>query len=161
MSIRIGTGYDVHRLAAGRNLILGGIKIAHDKGCLGHSDADVLIHAIIDAMLGALSLGDIGRHFPNNDPEYQGIDSKILLRKTYELITREGYETGNIDSTLCLQRPKIKEHIPAMKRAIAKVLDIDESKVSVKATTTEGLGFAGREEGVSARAVVLLQKKSD
>lgn len=159
MSYRIGIGYDVHKLGKGLDLNLGGIIIPNDIGTIGHSDADVLIHAIIDAMLGAVNLGDIGSHFPDNNSIYHEIDSKILLKKTNKLIQRSGYSIVNIDSTLCLQTPKIKEYIPEMKKKISSVLNIEEEQVSVKATTTEQLGFVGRQEGVSAQAVVLLEKK--
>lgn len=153
---RIGTGFDVHRLEKGHKLILGGVEIPHKKGCVGHSDADVLIHAICDAMLGALALGDIGTHFPDNSEEFKGIDSRILLKKVNELILDEGYQIGNIDSTLVLQKPKVKDYIPKMREELARVLQVDVSQISVKATTTEKLGFEGREEGVSAQAVCLL-----
>ncbi len=155
-SIRIGNGYDVHRLAEGYDLWLGGIKIEHCKGSLGHSDGDVLIHAICDALLGALALRDIGVHFPDTDPSLKGIDSKILLKKTVGLIREKGYEIGNIDSIICLQQPKIKECIPAMQTTLAGVMQIPCEHISIKATTTEKLGFVGREEGVAAYAVVLL-----
>lgn len=158
-SMRIGTGFDVHQLAKGYKLILGGVEIPHSKGCVGHSDADVLIHAICDALLGALALGDIGQHFPDTSEEFKGIDSRILLKKVNELVRKQGYEISNIDSTLALQKPKVKPYIPQMRAELAKVLDIDINQVSVKATTTEKLGFEGREEGVSAQAVCLLLKK--
>lgn len=154
--MRIGSGFDVHRLSEGYKLILGGVEIPHSKGCVGHSDADVLIHAICDAMLGALALGDIGKHFPDTSDEFKGIDSKILLKKVNELIVEEGYQIGNIDSTLALQKPKVKDYIPKMREELAQVLQVDISQISVKATTTEKLGFEGREEGVSAQAVCLL-----
>jgi 2-C-methyl-D-erythritol 2,4-cyclodiphosphate synthase len=157
MSFRIGFGYDVHRLEEDLPFWLGGIKIEHIKGSLGHSDADVLLHAICDAMLGAAALGDIGSHFPDTDPAYKGIASGILLRKTGELLRSEGYEIGNIDSTVCLQNPKINTHIPQMRSQIAEHLGLREDQVSVKATTEEKLGFTGREEGVSAYAVVLIR----
>lgn len=157
MSPRIGFGYDVHRLAAGESLWLGGVQIPHVKGTVGHSDADVLLHAICDALLGALALGDIGTHFPDTDPAYRGIASTELLRKTMELVRRGGYQVVNLDTTLCLQAPKIAPHIPAMRRHIATALNVDPGQVSVKATTEERLGFTGREEGVSAYAVVLLE----
>ena len=157
MSSRIGFGYDVHRLAAGESLWLGGIQIPHEKGTVGHSDADVLLHAICDALLGALALGDIGTHFPDTDPAYRGIASSELLQKTMELVRSHGYRVVNLDSTLCLQAPKIAPHIPAMQRHIAGVLRVEPGQVSVKATTEERLGFTGREEGVSAYAVVLLE----
>jgi len=158
MDIRVGFGYDVHRLEEGRDFILGGIKIEHTKGALGHSDADVLIHAICDALLGAANLQDIGYHFSDKDATYKGIDSKILLAKVVEMITSKGYSIGNIDSTIALQKPKIATHIPEMKKVLAQVMDIDVDRISIKATTTEKLGFEGREEGVSAYAVVLVNK---
>lgn len=156
MSIRIGYGIDFHQLVEGRDLWLGGVKIPHYKGALGHSDADVLLHAICDALLGAACLGDIGVHFPDTSADYKNIDSKILLQKTYELITAEGYKVGNIDCTLCLELPKIKPHIQQMQTTIASILNITPKDVSIKATTTEKLGFAGREEGLFAHASVLL-----
>lgn len=158
MSFRIGVGYDVHQLAKGYDLWLGGIKVDHSKGSVGHSDGDVLIHAICDAMLGAACLRDIGFHFPDNDPTLKGIDSKIILRRTHEIVREAGYTIGNIDSTICLQTPKIKGMIPLMQESLERVLNLDPGTVSVKATTTEKLGFVGREEGVSAYAVVLLNK---
>jgi 2-C-methyl-D-erythritol 2,4-cyclodiphosphate synthase len=158
MSLRIGFGTDFHRLAEGRELWIGGVKIPHHKGAVGHSDADVLLHAICDAMLGAACLGDIGVHFPDNSPEFKNIDSKILLKRTTELINKEGYSLVNIDSTLCLQVPKIRPYIEDMQKAIAGVTGISAKEVSVKATTTEQLGFVGREEGLVAYAVVLLEK---
>ncbi|MDO4190955.1 MAG: 2-C-methyl-D-erythritol 2,4-cyclodiphosphate synthase [Bacteroidales bacterium] len=157
--MRIGFGYDVHQLVEGRKLIVGGVEIAHEKGLLGHSDADVLIHAICDALLGAANLGDIGHLFPDNDQTYAGIDSKILLRKVATLLDEKGYRIGNIDCTLCAQRPKIAPFIPVMKTAMATAMMCDESKVSVKATTTEHLGFVGKEEGMSAYAVALIEEK--
>ncbi|MCK5692086.1 MAG: 2-C-methyl-D-erythritol 2,4-cyclodiphosphate synthase [Bacteroidales bacterium] len=156
MSFRIGFGYDVHRLEEDLPFWLGGIEIAHHKGSVGHSDADVLLHAICDAILGAAALGDIGRHFPDTDPAYKGIASSILLKKCGELLSSRGYEIGNIDSTVCLQTPKISPYIPGMQKQIAKQLGLREDQVSVKATTEEKLGFTGREEGVSAYAVVLI-----
>lgn len=159
MSYRIGSGVDFHRLAEGRALWIGGINIPHYKGAVGHSDADVLLHAICDAMLGALCLGDIGVHFPDTDAAYKNIDSKILLQKTIDLISKEGYSVVNIDSTLCLETPKIKPYVPAMQKAIAGIAGITEKDISIKATTTEKMGFAGREEGLMAYATVLLQKK--
>lgn len=159
MQIRIGMGVDFHQFAEGRDLWLGGVKIPHTKGALGHSDADVLLHAICDAMLGAAALGDIGVHFPPSDNAYKNIDSKILLAKTNELIQQKGYSIINIDSTVCLEAPKIKPHVPAMQKAISTVLGIAEDDISIKATTTEKMGFAGREEGLYAYAVVLIQKK--
>jgi len=156
MSYRIGSGMDVHQLVEGRDLWLGGVKIPHHKGALGHSDADVLLHAICDALLGALSLGDIGMHFPDTDPAYKNIDSKILLRKTYELIKERNYSIVNIDSSLCLEAPKIKKYSGEMKKVIAGILEIAETDISIKATTNEKMGFIGREEGVVAYATVLL-----
>ena len=158
MNFRIGFGYDVHQLVKGIPFWLGGIKIEHYKGSLGHSDADVLLHAICDAMLGAAALGDIGSHFPDSDPAYKGISSSILLQKCGELLSSRGYEIGNIDSTICLQTPKISPHIPEMRKQIARQLALHEDQVSVKATTEEKLGFTGREEGVSAYAVVLITR---
>jgi 2-C-methyl-D-erythritol 2,4-cyclodiphosphate synthase len=156
---RIGSGIDFHQLVEGRDLWIGGVKIPHIKGALGHSDADVLLHAICDALLGALCLGDIGVHFPDTSTEFKNIDSKILLQRTYDLITDEGYKVVNVDSTLCLEAPKIKPHVAAMQEVIAKILMITDKDVSVKATTTEKMGFVGREEGLVAYATVLLQKK--
>jgi 2-C-methyl-D-erythritol 2,4-cyclodiphosphate synthase len=156
---RIGQGVDFHQLVEGRELWLGGVQIPHYKGALGHSDADVLLHAICDAMLGACALGDIGKHFPNTDEKFKDIDSKILLRESNRLIAEQGYEVVNIDSTLCMQEPKIKPYITAMQEAIAACTNLTVSDVSIKATTTEELGFVGREEGVVAYANVLLKKK--
>ncbi|MBK6266489.1 2-C-methyl-D-erythritol 2,4-cyclodiphosphate synthase [Marivirga sp. S37H4] len=158
MNIRVGYGYDVHQLADGEEFWLGGIKLDYHKGAVGHSDADVLIHVICDALLGAANLRDIGFHFADTDPEYKGIDSKILLDKTVALIRSRGYEIGNIDVTVSLQKPKINPHIPEMKKCLAKVMNIKEDDLSIKATTTEKLGFVGREEGVDAHAVVLIYK---
>lgn len=158
MNIRIGMGYDVHRLVQDRDLWLGGIKIPHTHGLLGHSDADVLIHAICDAMLGAANMRDIGYHFPDTGAEFAGIDSKILLRRTTDLIATRGYHVVNVDSTICAERPKINPHIPAMQSVLAPLMDIDPDAVSIKATTTERLGFTGREEGIAAYATVLLAK---
>ena len=158
MSLRIGSGVDFHQLAEGRKLFIGGVEIPHSKGAVGHSDADVLLHAICDAMLGALALGDIGIHFPNNDPAYHNIDSKILLQRTYEKILEKGYRVVNIDTTLCLEAPKIKPFVSQMQQVIATILDITSEDVSIKATTTEKMGFAGREEGLFAYATVLLEK---
>ena len=158
MSFRIGSGVDFHQLTEGRELWIGGVHVPHYKGALGHSDADVLLHAICDAMLGALALGDIGIHFPNTDPAYKDIDSKILLQKCQELIAAKGYQVVNVDSTLCLEAPKIKPFVPAMRETIAQLLKVDINAVSVKATTTETMGFAGREEGLMAYATVLLQQ---
>jgi 2-C-methyl-D-erythritol 2,4-cyclodiphosphate synthase len=157
MSFRIGFGYDVHRLEAGLPFWLGGVEIAHSKGAVGHSDADVLIHAICDAMLGAAALGDIGQHFPDRDPSYKGISSLILLERCLELLRSEGYEIGNIDSTICLQHPKVLPYINKMRETLSARLGISAKQVSVKATTEEQLGFTGKEEGVSAYAVVLIQ----
>lgn len=157
MKIRIGYGIDYHQLQEGLPFWIGGIEVPHTKGALGHSDADVLLHAICDALLGALALGDIGKHFPDTDPQYKGIDSKILLQRTYDLIKEKGYSIINIDSSLCLEKPKIKPHISAMQETIAKILNIGIDDISIKATTTEKMGFVGREEGVTAHAVVLLQ----
>ena len=157
MGFRIGFGYDVHRLEPGIPFWLGGVQVAHEKGALGHSDADVLIHAICDALLGAAALGDIGTHFPDTDPAYKGIASTLLLKQTGELLRKNGYSVGNIDSTVCLQIPKIKPYIPQMREEIASCLQIEVAAVSVKATTEEKLGFTGREEGISAYAVVLIQ----
>lgn len=158
MEFRVGNGYDVHALAAGETLWLGGIQIEHEKGTVAHSDGDVLIHALCDALLGALALGDIGTHFPDTDPKFRNIDSKVLLKGCYELITGFGYHIVNIDSTICAQRPKLKDHIGTMQKCLASVLEIEPDRVSIKATTTEKLGFVGREEGISAYAIVLLQK---
>ena len=159
MAFRIGSGVDYHQLVAGRDLWIGGVKIPHTKGALGHSDADVLLHAICDAMLGALALGDIGFHFPDTDSAYKNIDSKILLQKCFNLIDAKGYKVINIDSTLCLQAPKIKEYIPQMQQTIAAIVHITTGDISVKATTTEQLGFIGREEGLKAYATILLGLK--
>ena len=157
MKIRIGSGIDCHRLVEGRELWLGGVLVPHTKGALGHSDADVLLHAICDAMLGALALGDIGKHFPDTDPAYTGIDSKILLKRTNELIQSKGWRVGNIDSTLCLEKPKIKPYVTQMQETIAAIVGVTTDEVSIKATTTEQMGFAGREEGLVAYATVLLE----
>lgn len=158
MKIRVGFGFDVHQLVEGRELWLGGIKIEHTHGLLGHSDADVLIHAICDALLGAANMRDIGYHFPDTAGEFKNIDSKILLKQTMELIREKGYELGNIDATVCAERPKLKVHIPAMQETLAQVMGVDADDISIKATTTEKLGFTGREEGLSAYATVLIQK---
>ena len=160
MSYRIGSGVDYHRLVEGREFWLGGVQVAHHKGALGHSDADVLLHAICDALLGALGLGDIGTHFPDTSADFKDIDSKILLERTMNLIRAEGYGVVNIDSTLCLQSPKIKTYVPAMQEVIARITGVEIRDVSVKATTTEQLGFVGREEGLMAYATVLLKKQS-
>jgi 2-C-methyl-D-erythritol 2,4-cyclodiphosphate synthase len=159
MAYRIGSGIDYHRLVTGRDLWIGGVKIPHTKGALGHSDADVLLHAICDAMLGALALGDIGFHFPDTDDFFKDIDSKILLRRSTELIEAKGYKVINIDSTLCLEAPKIKSYVPQMQQTIAEIVHVEVSDVSVKATTTEKLGSIGREEGLKAYATVLLGLK--
>jgi 2-C-methyl-D-erythritol 2,4-cyclodiphosphate synthase len=158
MSYRIGFGIDFHQLIADREFWLGGVKIAHHKGALGHSDADVLLHAICDAMLGAASLGDIGVHFPDTDESLKNIDSKILLQQSFELVKKAGYSIVNIDSALCLQAPKIKDYVPQMQEVIAGILSLQSSDVSIKATTTERMGFVGREEGLVAYATILLQK---
>jgi 2-C-methyl-D-erythritol 2,4-cyclodiphosphate synthase len=159
MSLRIGFGIDFHQLVTDREFWLGGIKIDHPKGALGHSDADVLLHAICDAMLGAACLGDIGVHFPDTDATLKNIDSKILLQKSFDLIKNAGYTIVNIDSTLCLQSPKIKDYVPQMQTVIAEILSLQISDVSIKATTTEKMGFVGREEGLVAYASILLTKK--
>ncbi|WP_373704707.1 2-C-methyl-D-erythritol 2,4-cyclodiphosphate synthase [Porphyromonas loveana] len=156
---RIGFGFDVHRLSEGYPLWLGGIRLEHTSGLIGHSDADVLIHALCDALLGAVALRDIGYHFPPSDEQYKGIDSKILLRRVMELVREEGYELGNVDATIAAERPKLKEHIPAMQQTLAEVMGAEVSEVSIKATTTERLGFTGREEGISAYVVALLIAK--
>ena len=158
MKIRVGFGFDVHRLVPNRELWLGGIKLEHELGLLGHSDADVLIHAICDALLGAANMRDIGFHFPDNAGEFKNIDSKILLARTVKLIAEKGYTVGNIDATVCAERPKLKARIPEMQEVLAKVMGIDAEDVSIKATTTEKLGFTGREEGISAYATVLIEK---
>lgn len=158
MKIRVGFGFDVHRLVEGRGLWMGGVKIDHSRGLLGHSDADVLLHAICDAMLGAANMRDIGYHFPDTSAETLNIDSKILLRKTAALVATKGYRFGNLDATICAERPKMNPHIPAMQQCIAKILETDADNVSIKATTTERLGYTGREEGISAYAVVLLEQ---
>ena len=159
MDIRIGHGFDVHALAEGLPLIIGGIKIEHTKGCVAHSDGDVAIHAICDALLGALALGDIGKLFPDTSAEFKGIDSKILLRRVCDLINEKGYKISNIDCTIAMQRPKLRPHIDNMRQTMADVMGLDVDRVSVKATTTEKLGFEGREEGVSVDAVALLIKE--
>jgi len=159
MKLRIGTGIDYHRLEEGLPFWLGGIKIEHHKGALGHSDADVLLHAICDALLGAVNLGDIGKHFPDTDPLYKGIDSKVLLKRCYNLVKEKGYWIGNIDSTVCLQTPKINPQINKMQETIAATLGISRDDISIKATTAEQLGFIGREEGVMAYATVLLSRQ--
>jgi 2-C-methyl-D-erythritol 2,4-cyclodiphosphate synthase len=157
MDFRIGHGYDVHALADGLRLVLGGVEIEHTKGCVAHSDGDVAIHAICDAMLGALALGDIGKLFPDSDLRYKGIDSTLLLKEVVEVVRAKGYSVGNVDCTIAMQRPKLRPHIDTMRQRLAEVIGIDVDRVSVKATTTEKLGFEGREEGVSTTAVVLLK----
>lgn len=157
--IRIGHGYDVHALADGLRLVIGGVELEHTKGCVAHSDGDVAIHAICDAMLGALALGDIGKLFPDTSAEFKGIDSKILLRRVCDVIEQKGYKVGNVDCTIAMQRPKLRPHIDAMRSTLAAVIGIEVDRVSVKATTTERLGFEGREEGVSVHSVVLLYKE--
>lgn len=159
MKIRTGFGFDVHRLVTGRELWLGGVRIEHEFGLLGHSDADVLIHAICDALLGAAALRDIGYHFPDTSADYAGIDSKVLLRRTVDLLADRGYAIGNIDATVCAERPKLNPHIERMRACLAEVIGVDVDDVSVKATTTEHLGFTGREEGISAYAVVLIERR--
>lgn len=159
MPYRIGSGVDFHKLVEGRELYIGGIKIPHYRGALGHSDADVLLHAICDALLGAACLGDIGEHFPDTNNVYKNIDSKILLKKTADLIIKDGYAIVNIDTTVCLELPKIKPYVPQMQKSISEILNISEKDISIKATTTEQMGFAGREEGLMAYATVLLLKK--
>ena len=154
--MRVGLGYDVHAFVEGRPLMLGGVEVAHTHGLLGHSDADVLLHAICDALLGAAALGDIGRHFPDSDPAYKGISSIILFERTVDMIRKQGFEIGNIDTTLVLQKPKLAPYLPRMMEEIARAAKVPASRVNVKATTTEKLGFAGREEGVAAYAVALL-----
>lgn len=155
--MRIGTGYDVHKLVEGRKLIMGGVEIPYEKGLLGHSDADVLVHAIMDALLGAAALGDIGKHFPDTDPKYKGADSLMLMREVKRILSDEGYEIENVDSTIIAQAPKMKPHIEEMRQNIAEALSLDITQVSVKATTEERLGFTGRGEGISAQAVALIR----
>lgn len=159
MKIRVGFGFDVHALVEDRELWLGGVKFEHEKGLLGHSDADVLLHAVCDALLGAANLRDIGYHFPDTAGEFKNIDSKILLAKTVDLIREKGYGVGNIDATICAERPKLKARIPEMQKVMAEVMGVEEEDISIKATTTEKLGFTGREEGISAYAVVLISKE--
>lgn len=159
MKIRVGFGYDVHQLVPDRELWLGGIKFKHELGLLGHSDADVLIHAICDALLGAANMRDIGYHFPDTADEFKNVDSKILLAKTVELIAAKGYTVGNIDATVCAERPKLKARIPEMQQVLAGIMHVDVDEISIKATTTERLGFTGREEGIAAYATVLIEKK--
>lgn len=156
--IRVGMGYDVHQLVEGRDLWMGGIKLEHTMGLLGHSDADVLIHAICDAILGAANMRDIGYHFPDTSAETDGMDSKIILKKTIELIASKGYRLGNIDATICAEKPKMNPHIPTMQQCMAQVIGCDPDQISIKATTTEKLGFTGRQEGISAYAVALIEK---
>lgn len=156
--IRVGMGFDVHQLVEGRELWMGGIKLEHSKGLLGHSDADVLLHAVCDALLGAANMRDIGYHFPDTSSETEGMDSKLILKKTIALIATKGYRLVNIDATICAERPKMNPHIPEMKECMAKVIGCDADDISIKATTTERLGFTGREEGISAYAVVLIEK---
>lgn len=158
MTYRIGFGTDYHQLAAGKKLWLGGVHIPHEKGSVGHSDADVLLHAICDALLGAMNLGDIGFHFPDTDAAYKDIDSKILLKRTFQLIQEKGFNVENLDSTICIERPRIMEYADQMRQIIATILNTSPEVISIKATTTEKLGFVGREEGVVAHAVVLLKK---
>ena len=160
MGFRIGFGYDVHQLASGYSLWIGGILVPFDKGSVGHSDGDVLIHAICDALLGTLNLRDIGLHFPDTDPDLKGIDSKILLAKTMEIIREQGYELGNLDATVCLERPKINPHIPHMQQTLAQVMQTEISQISIKATTTEKMGFVGEGKGISAYAVALVEKRA-
>ena len=158
MMIRVGMGYDVHQLVEGRDLWMGGIKLEHTMGLLGHSDADVLIHAICDAILGAANMRDIGYHFPDTSAETDGMDSKIILKKTIELIASKGYRLGNIDATICAEKPKMNPHIPEMQQCMARVIGCAPDQISIKATTTEKLGFTGRQEGISAYAVALIEK---
>ena len=159
MDFRIGHGYDVHALADGLPLVLGGVEIAHTKGCVAHSDGDVAIHALCDALLGAAALGDIGLHFPDTSDDYKGIDSKLLLHRVAELLAQKGYRIGNVDCTIRMQRPKLRPHIDAMRAAMAEAMGVETDRVSVKATTTERLGFEGREEGVSVSAVALIYRE--
>lgn len=159
MSLRVGNGYDVHLLANGLPFYLGGIQIEHTKGCIAHSDGDTLIHALCDALLGALALGDIGKHFPDTSDQFKGIDSKILLKRTYDLVQAQGYVLVNADCTILLQKPKVAPYILSMRSTLASVLGVDENIVSVKATTTEGVGFVGREEAIAVYATVLVEKK--
>ena len=158
MNIRVGFGYDVHQLVEGRELWLGGIRLEHSLGLFGHSDADVLLHAVCDAILGAANMRDIGYHFPDTSSETLNIDSKVILRKTMELVENKGYKFGNLDATICAERPKINPHVEAMRTCMAEIMNTDPDNISIKATTTERLGFTGREEGISAYAVVLLEK---
>ena len=158
MNIRVGFGYDMHRFAENRELWIGGVQLDHPLGLLGHSDADVLIHAICDALLGAANLRDIGYHFPDTSPDYQGADSKILLKKCVSLLSDQGYRIGNIDTTVCAEQPKLNPHIPAMQQKLAEMMELDRDAISIKATTSEKMGFVGREEGITAYAVVLIEK---
>ncbi|MGI6242073.1 MAG: 2-C-methyl-D-erythritol 2,4-cyclodiphosphate synthase [Prevotella sp.] len=158
MKIRVGMGYDVHKLVEGRDLVLGGIKIEHSMGLLGHSDADVLLHAVCDALLGAANMRDIGYHFPDTSDETLNMDSKVILKKTMELLASKGYRLGNIDATICAEHPKLNPHIPAMKSCMAQTIGCDEDLISIKATTSEKMGFVGREEGMAAYAVCLIEK---
>ena len=160
MNVRIGYGYDVHQLVEGEDFILGGVQLDYTKGAFGHSDADVLIHVICDAILGAANMRDIGFHFPDTNQEYEGVDSKMLLEEVMQIIRNKGFELGNIDSTICLQKPKINPYIPEMQKMLADCMQVEQEQISIKATTTEKLGFVGREEGVSAHAVALLIKAS-
>ena len=157
-NIRIGHGYDVHKLEEGKKFVVGGIEIEHNKGAVGHSDADVVIHVICDALLGALSLGDIGKHFPDTDEKYKHIDSKILLEKVMRLITDNQYYISNLDITILLEKPKLRDQIDSMRKKLSEIMDIELSQISIKATTTEGLGFVGREEGIAAHCVCLIKK---
>lgn len=159
MNVRIGYGFDVHQLSTGEEFILGGIKIEHTKGAVGHSDADVLVHVICDAILGAANMRDIGFHFPDTSADYKGIDSKILLKEVMQIIRSKSYELGNVDTTICLQQPKINPYIPQMQQSLADCMGVNQDQISIKATTTEKLGFVGREDGVSAHAVALLVLK--
>ena len=158
MKIRVGYGYDVHRLAENRDFWMGGVKIDHSLGLLGHSDADVLIHAICDAVLGAANMRDIGFHFPDTDPKYKVADSKVLLQRTIELIASKGFRVGNIDCTVCAERPKLNPHVEAMRQCLASLIQVDEDAISIKATTSERMGFVGREEGIAAYCVALIEK---
>ena len=157
-NIRIGHGYDVHKLEEGKKFVVGGIEIEHNKGAIGHSDADVVIHVICDALLGALSLGDIGKHFPDTDQKYKGIDSKILLEKVMKLVIENQYYISNLDITILLEKPKLRDQIDSMRKKLSEIMDIELSQISIKATTTEGLGFVGREEGIAAHCVCLIKK---
>lgn len=159
MKFRVGFGYDMHRLELGRDLWIGGIKIDFEKGLKGHSDADVLIHAICDALLGAVNARDIGYHFPNTSPDFENIDSKILLAKTDEILKKKGFEIGNIDATICAERPKLNPHVPAMQKTLSDILHVDADVISIKATTSERMGFVGREEGITAYAIALVNQK--